>query len=225
MPSFYEYETDGIGKWQVIAQFDSPPQQSDFTQNGLNLLKQTSIIEAYLLEGTPIQIMELSFHPELTWLEWNSPRKLLMDTTVDVISARDAWDTARLRADVGFDIGSTGPRGSGVSVIVLDSGIDATHPDMNYAPQSVNNPNTPGLEDKVSITLNLTKAQALVRLVLLGFLCKIQTQHLDMGHIALARSQEMATQVGADMLELLQMPGSLVFPWVNSHSRLMNMQA
>ena len=72
-----------------------------------------------------------------------------MDTTVDVISAREAWDMAQLRADGGFDIGSTGPRGSGVSVIVLDSGIDATHPDMNYAPQSVNNPNTPGLEDKV----------------------------------------------------------------------------
>ena len=27
MPSFYEYETDGIGKWQVIAQFDSPQQK------------------------------------------------------------------------------------------------------------------------------------------------------------------------------------------------------
>ena len=149
MPSMYVHETDGIGNWQVIAQFDSPLQDSDFTQNGVKILKQTSIIEAYLLEGTPLQIMELSLHPDLTWLEWNAPRKLLMDTTVDVISAREAWDMARLRADGGFDIGSTGPRGSGVSVIVLDSGIDATHPDMNYAPQSVNNPNTPALEDKV----------------------------------------------------------------------------
>ena len=79
-----------------------------------------------------------------TLLGWNGmPLKLLMDTTVDVISAREAWDMARLRADGGFDIGSTGPRGSGVSVIVLDSGVDATHPDMNCAPQSVNNPNTP----------------------------------------------------------------------------------
>ena len=53
MPSMYVYEKDDIGKWQVIAQFESTPQQSDFTQNGVKILKQTSIIEAYLLEGTP----------------------------------------------------------------------------------------------------------------------------------------------------------------------------
>ena len=45
MPSMYVHETDGVGKWQVIAQFTSPPQQSVFAQIGLELIKQTNVID------------------------------------------------------------------------------------------------------------------------------------------------------------------------------------
>ena len=113
-----------------------------------------------------------------------------------------------MRADGGFDIGSTGPRGSGVSII--QTCIDATHPDMNYAPQSVNNPNTFRWEDKAFITLNLTKAQALVRLA-----GRIPLQNTDTtsGHGTHCAGTVAGNgdASGGDMLELLQMPAHWSF--------------
>jgi serine protease AprX len=134
---------------RIIVQFKDSLDEELVESFGLQVHSRTTIVESLLAEGTPEQIRSLAEDDSIAWIEWNSPRELLMDSTVDVISARQAWDRAPLRADGGYEIDTEGPKGEGVSVVILDSGIDASHPDMNYAPQQVSNPTSPGDGDKV----------------------------------------------------------------------------
>lgn len=134
---------------RVIIQFKDSIDEELVESIGMIIHSRTSIVESLFVEATPEQIRALAEFDSIKWIEWNSPRELLMDSTVDVISARQAWDRAPLRADGGYNLNSEGPKGEGVTVVVLDSGIDASHPDMNYAPQQVANPTEPGADDKV----------------------------------------------------------------------------
>jgi serine protease AprX len=134
---------------RIIVQFKDSLDEELVESLGLRIHSRTSIVESLFVEGTPEQIRTLAEHDSVAWIEWNAPRELLMDSTVDVISARQAWDRAKLRPDGGYDVDTEGPKGEGVTVIILDSGIDATHPDMNYAPQGVGTPSVPNADDKV----------------------------------------------------------------------------
>jgi serine protease AprX len=134
---------------RIIVQFKDSLDEELVESFGLQVHSRTTIVESLFVEGTPEQIRSLAEHDSIAWIEWNAPRELLMDSTVDVISARQAWDRAPLRADGGYDLNTEGPKGEGVSVVILDSGIDASHPDMNYAPQQVSTPTSPSEGDKV----------------------------------------------------------------------------
>jgi len=138
---------------QAIIQFDSieisQDQKLEILHRGLVIQHQTSVVPSLLVSGSVEQIADLSNHPGLRWVEWNSPLQLHMNQTVDTIDARELWDRSSLRADGGSDLQASGPTGEGVTVVVLDSGIDATHPDLDYNPQSPSNPSRPSPSDKV----------------------------------------------------------------------------
>ena len=70
----------------------------------------------------------------IKWVEWNAPMKYFMDQTIHTIKAIDAWE--RQIIDVNGYTTSNKIRGDGISVVVVDSGIDASHPDLDYNPQT-----------------------------------------------------------------------------------------
>ena len=144
---------------QAIVQFDSISisnnQIEELIQKGLIIQHQTTVIPSLLVSGSVQQISDLANHAGLKWVEWNSPLQLHMNLTVDTIDAREVWDRSSLRSDGGSDLQASGPTGEGVTVVVLDSGIDATHPDLDYNPQSPSNPSRPSPNDKVIYNANL----------------------------------------------------------------------
>ena len=86
---------------RIIVQFKDYLDEELVESLGMQIHSRTTIVEALFVEGTPEQIRTLAEHDSIAWVEWNAPRELLMDSTVDVISARQAWDRAPLRADGG----------------------------------------------------------------------------------------------------------------------------
>ncbi|MDP7001395.1 MAG: S8 family serine peptidase, partial [Candidatus Poseidoniaceae archaeon] len=112
-------------------------------------LHRTHVVPAIFATGPARAIAELANEESVKWVEWNSPIEFLMNQTVDTISARDVWDREVLGEDMTTSSEHQLIRGDGVTVVVLDSGIDATHPDLDYNPQSPANPSTPSPTDKV----------------------------------------------------------------------------
>jgi len=138
---------------QVIIQFSDSSngqEKSDFLlTRGIVPLHRTHVVPAIFATGPARAIAELASEESVKWVEWNSPIEFLMNQTVDTISARDVWDREVLGEDMTTSSEHQLIRGDGVTVVVLDSGIDATHPDLDYNPQSPANPSTPSPTDKV----------------------------------------------------------------------------
>lgn len=138
---------------EVIIQFDdrtaTPEKIEWLAEKGVTGLHLTKVIPSVFARGPAFAIAELSSQPEVLWVEWNAPLQQYMNNTVDVIKARNVWDRELLTKAGGKH--STHPtiKGDGVTVVVLDSGIDATHPDLDYNPQNPNSPNKPQAGDKV----------------------------------------------------------------------------
>ena len=138
---------------QIIVQFEdggAGENKANFLRNhGLMPLHRTKVVPAIFASGPAEAISELANVEEIKWVEWNSPIEYLMNQTIDTISARGVWDREVLSADRTTTTDYIKIRGDGVTVVVLDSGIDATHPDLDYNPQSPANPSTPNAGDKV----------------------------------------------------------------------------
>ena len=146
-------ETPGDVQLQVIIQFEDGLAGKEkhvfLRQHGLQPIHSTRVVPAVFAEGPAFAIEELANLEEVKWVEWNSPMEFYMNQTVDTIGARDVWDREILSRDRTTTVEHTKIRGDGVTVVVLDSGIDATHPDLDYNPQSPANPSKPAAGDKV----------------------------------------------------------------------------
>lgn len=146
-------ESDERASLEVIVQFADREIENEDIQwlanKGIVSLRQTEVVPSILARGSAAAIHSLAEESEILWVEWNAPIKLQMNKTVDVIGARDVWDREILTKAGGKHPSHPTITGKGVSVIVLDSGVDATHPDLDYNPQNPNNPSIPDEEDKV----------------------------------------------------------------------------
>ncbi|RAH16594.1 MAG: hypothetical protein CMB56_000690 [Methanobacteriota archaeon] len=144
---------------QIIVQFDSgengKTEESILIENGFNPIYKTTVIPSIFASGPAKNISILAGIKEIKWVEWNSPIKYYMDQTVHTIKAIDTWN--RQLMDVNGFSTSTQIRGDGITVVVVDSGIDASHPDLDYTPQSPNNPVKPEPNDKVIYNAKLNQ--------------------------------------------------------------------
>lgn len=137
---------------QVMIQFvdEGASDKWDFLrQRGITPLHNTRVVPSVFASGPAWAIESLAYEESVLWVEWNSPVELFMNQSVDTIFARNVWDRELLSESGKTTAQSQKMRGEGVTVVVLDSGIDATHPDLDYNPQTPSNPSTPDIGEKV----------------------------------------------------------------------------
>jgi serine protease AprX len=103
---------------------------------GFKTLQQFSAINAIRLIGTKAAIYSLSTSKDIKWMEPNYKIEFYQDVSTTTINATRVWEHIVLSTD-GVEMGRID--GSGVTVAVVDTGIDASHPDLDYHEKTIMN--------------------------------------------------------------------------------------
>jgi len=168
-PDFSVFDGVLYGKWHefdeheeidLIVQFENEVTDRDLaTLRGLafSVYERYEIIPGVHARGTKAAIAKLSNYHRTYWIEYNQQLKYFLDVSTTTIRAAQTWN--RIMKDyAGAEIEDTGGvhlpvDGSGVTIVVADTGIDATHPDLDYQEKvvrnlkkDVNDPLTPWIE-------------------------------------------------------------------------------
>ncbi len=123
---------------EVIVQFQDTiqPRDLDFVKNlGLEIINRYHAMPALHLNGTVTALKALAKYPRLKYLEYNAKMEQDMEKSTSVINASKTWS----RETTGFNKNYPDIDGSGVTVVVVDTGIDAGHPDMDYGEKTIRN--------------------------------------------------------------------------------------
>ena len=122
----------------VLVRFESEFIRADdkvLEDLGIHKVGQFRMLPAMHIKATPRQIDLLSGYPRVEWMEWDAPLDFLMDQTTTVINATDTWRSVI----EGSLWGTDGITGKGVTAVVLDTGVDAGHPDLDYGTKTIRN--------------------------------------------------------------------------------------
>ena len=126
-------------KVEVIVQFASEIKESDIDilgDYGFEILHKYSNLPAVYMKGSKQAILALANLKHVFWIEYNEPLEFHMDKSLSVVNATRTWNTI-----VKDEHGRERPAidGNGVTVVVLDTGIDAGHPDLDYKEKTISN--------------------------------------------------------------------------------------
>ncbi len=138
-----EYEMND--QLEVIIQFWGEVKDEDL--RALNELefdvpKVYEIIPGVRAIGTKESILKLQDYHRTFWVEYNERLVYMMDGTTTVINATKTWSSIYIdnQGQVEKDTnGYAGIDGKGIVAVVLDSGIDAGHPDFDYGEKVIKN--------------------------------------------------------------------------------------
>ncbi len=122
----------------VLVRFESEFVRADdevLEDLGIHKVGQFRMLPAMHIQATPLQIERLSGYPRVEWMEWDAPLDFLMDMTTTTINATDTWRSVI----EGSLWGAEGITGKGVTAVVLDTGVDAGHPDLDYGTKTIRN--------------------------------------------------------------------------------------
>lgn len=103
---------------------------------GFRVIYRFNVAPALHVNGTGRALERLLRERDVFWCEYNERLTFYMDQSTATINATWAWD-AIIKKGSTEDLG--GIDGSGVTVVVLDSGIDAGHPDLDYGTKTIMN--------------------------------------------------------------------------------------
>ncbi len=123
---------------EVIVQFQEPLQTRDIDfVNALDLriIHRYHALPALHINGTVAAIRALEKYPQVKYLEYNARMEMDMEKSTSVINASKTW----ARDITGFNKEYPDIDGKGVTVVVVDTGIDAGHPDMDYGEKTIKN--------------------------------------------------------------------------------------
>ncbi|UCH89875.1 MAG: S8 family serine peptidase [Thermoplasmata archaeon] len=124
---------------EVIVQFYNeilPVDRMFLEKIGFQSEREFTAIPAVYGLATPIEIQLLSEYERTYWIEYNEQLEYLMDETTRTTNATKVWDT--YITDITGEI-SEPIDGEGITVVVVDSGIDAGHPDLDYGEKVIYN--------------------------------------------------------------------------------------
>jgi serine protease AprX len=116
----------------VVVQFKDGPSGDDMNfmdAIGLTVHRTYTAIPAVFATGTKESVVRLSGWHRTHWMEYNEQMVLLMNGTTTVVNATKVWNTAPM--DIQGRMGQP-IDGTGVTVALVDTGIDAGHPDLDY---------------------------------------------------------------------------------------------
>jgi serine protease AprX len=123
----------------VIVQMKEPIDSrimSIFSALGFETLQKFSAINGIRLIGPKSAIHDLSLYDSVKWIENNHKIHYYQEVSTTTINATRVWDNVVLSPD-GTELDKID--GTGVTVAVVDTGIDATHPDLDYGEKTIMN--------------------------------------------------------------------------------------
>ena len=133
-------------KLEVIIQFKEEIKNKDlYVLDALDFeVKRTfHVIPAVYAIGSKSSIMRLSIYERTFFIEFNEPLEYLMDESTTTINATMVWASQIIdfknRTKIDNDGSPLHIDGKGITVVVVDSGIDAGHPDLDYREKTIMN--------------------------------------------------------------------------------------
>jgi len=131
--------SDLDGKLEVIIQFKDKVLDRDLDlleDLNFKIKHQYTVLPAIYAEASKASIIALSEYDRTFWVEYNEPMDLFMEQSLLTVNATHAWDSMVID-ESGNEISPID--GTGVTVVVLDTGIDAGHPDLDYGEKTLVN--------------------------------------------------------------------------------------
>jgi serine protease AprX len=122
---------------EVIVQFQEKVMGKDIDllrALDLELLYTYHVIPAVYVKGSVDSIKRLSFYSRATRIDLNSKMEIDMELSLSVINTTKAW-----HREINGSSKQSFVDGSGVTVVVVDTGIDAGHPDLDYGEKTIMN--------------------------------------------------------------------------------------
>ncbi len=123
---------------RVLVRFTDWPIEDDIRSAeglGMEHICSMQVLPAALFKGTSERISRLSRMPHVEWIEYDGELELLMEQSLLTINATVTWNSWVEGARRAFPQ----MNGEGVTVAVVDTGIDAGHPDLDYGEKTIIN--------------------------------------------------------------------------------------
>ena len=128
---------------RLIIHFTDQPAGSELDlleDLGFEICRTFHVVPAISVLGPANTLTQLVKDPRIAYIEHNDPVVLDMEMGTKVINATKVWSSI-IESSSGVDAPVDG---SGVTVCVVDTGIDAGHPDLDYHSKTIMNVYDPG---------------------------------------------------------------------------------
>jgi subtilisin family serine protease len=104
-------------------------------RTGADIGYRFRFVDAYEATVPISSLARLSALDRVKYIEWNAPGKLDLEVSTATINTPRVWSSTVLEGSAS----SPGPKGRGITIAVVDSGIDAGHPDLDYGEKTIDN--------------------------------------------------------------------------------------
>jgi serine protease AprX len=132
-------EVSATEELEIIVQFYDEVKHEDrqfLSYLGVQIEREFTVIPAIYALAPRGAVLALSEYERTYWIEYNEQLEYLMDETTTSTNATKVWDSyiTDLTGKYADPID-----GEGITVVVVDSGIDAGHPDLDYGEKVILN--------------------------------------------------------------------------------------